>query len=85
MLKAFRSEHIEEVQGHDVGSCCNPRASNRTQFGLSMRSSSVSSMATIRSSSGRSSMKALSSVVLPLPVPPLTRMFRRVCNIRSAS
>ena len=42
-------------------------------------------MATIRSSSGRSSMRALSSVVLPLPVPPLTRMFRRVCKTRSAS
>ena len=29
-------------------------------------------------------MSALRSVVLPLPVPPLTRIFRRVCNIRSA-
>ena len=30
-------------------------------------------------------MRALRSVVLPLPVPPLTRIFRRVCNTRSAS
>ena len=65
--------------------CCNPRASNRTQFGESMRSSKVSSMVTIRSSSGMRAMSALSSVVLPLPVPPLTRIFRRVCNTRSAS
>ena len=65
--------------------CCNPRASNRTQFGELMRSSKVSSMATIRSSSGMRAMSALSSVVLPLPVPPLTRILRRVCNTRSAS
>ena len=43
-------------------------ASNRTQFGESMRSSKVSSMATIRSSSGMRAMSALSSVVLPLAV-----------------
>ena len=43
----------------------------------SILSSSVSSMATIRSSSGRSSIRAFSSVVLPEPVPPETRMFRR--------
>ena len=49
----------------------HPRASNRTQCGRSMRSSKVSSMATIRSSSGSRSMSALRSVVLPLPVPPL--------------
>ena len=30
-------------------------------------------------------MSALSSVVLPLAVPPLTRILRRVCNTRSAS
>ena len=30
-------------------------------------------------------MSALRSVVFPLPVPPLTRIFRRVCNTRSAS
>ena len=30
-------------------------------------------------------MRALRSVVLPLPVPPLTRIFRRVCNTRSGS
>ena len=46
---------------------CSPRASKRTQFGESMRSSKVSSMATIRSSSGMSAMSALSSVVLPAP------------------
>ena len=34
-------------------------------------------MATIRSSSGSSSISAFSSVVLPEPVPPETRMFRR--------
>ena len=50
-----------------------------------MRSSNVSSMATIRSSSGSSSMSALSNVVLPLPVPPLTRIFRRVWRVRSAA
>ena len=65
--------------------CCNRRASNRTQFGESMRSSKVSSMATIRSSSGMRAMSALSSVVLPLAVPPLTRILRLVCNTRSAS
>ena len=48
-----------------------------------MRSSKVSSMATIRSSSGRSSMRALSNVVLPDPVPPETRMLRRDRNTRS--
>ena len=42
-------------------------------------------MATIRSSSGMSAMSALSSVVLPLPAPPLTRMLRRVCNVFSAA
>ncbi len=30
-------------------------------------------------------MSTLSSVVLPLAVPPLTRILRRVCNTRSAS
>ena len=63
----------------------SPRASKRTQFGESIRSSKVSSMATIRSSSGMSAMSALRSVVLPLPVPPLTRMLRRVCNVFSAA
>ena len=65
--------------------CCNPRASNRTQFGESMGSSKVSSMATIRSSSRMRAMSALSSVVYALTVPPLTRILRRVCNTRSAS
>ena len=65
--------------------CCNRRASNRTRFGESMRSSKVSSMATIRWSSGMRAMSTLSSVVLPLAVPPLTRILRRVCNTRSAS
>ena len=65
--------------------CCNPRASNRMRFGESMRSSKVSSMATIRWSSGMRAMSTLSSVVLPLAVPPLTRILRRVCNTRSAS
>ena len=65
--------------------CCNRRASNRTQFGESMRSSKVSSMATIRWLSGMRAMSALSSVVLPLAVPPLRRILRQVCNTRSAS
>ena len=65
--------------------CCNRRASNRTRFGESMGSSKVSSMATLRWSSGMRAMSALSSVVLPLAVPPLTRILRRVCNTRSAS
>ena len=30
-------------------------------------------------------MSAFRSVVLPLPVPPLTRIFRRVCKVRSAA
>ncbi len=30
-------------------------------------------------------MRALSSVVLPLPVPPLTRMLRRACKVCSAA
>ena len=30
-------------------------------------------------------MRAFRSVVFPLPVPPLTRMFRRVCNVFSAA
>ena len=50
-----------------------------------MRSSKVSSMATIRWSWGMRAMSTLSSVVLPLAVPPLTRILRRVCNTRSAS
>ena len=50
-----------------------------------MRSSRVSSMATMRSSSGNNSMSAFNSVVLPDPVPPETRMFRRVCSIFSAA
>ena len=45
----------------------------------------MSSMATIRWSSGTRAMSTLSSVVLPLAVPPLTRILRRVCNTRSAS
>ena len=45
----------------------------------------MSSIATIRSSSRMSAIKALRSVVLPLPVPPLTRMLRRVCNVFSAA
>ena len=65
--------------------CGKPRASNRSQFGASIRSSRVSSMAAIRSSLGSSSMRAFRSVVLPLPVPPLTRMFQQVYNTRSAS
>ena len=40
-------------------------ASKRRQFARSIRSSSVSSMATIRSSSGSSSIRAFRSVVLP--------------------
>ena len=50
-----------------------------------MRSSNVSSIVTIRSSPGSSSMRALSKVVLPDPVPPETRMLRRDNNIRSAA
>ena len=45
-------------------------ASNRRQLARSILSSSVSSMATIRSSSGSSSISAFRSVVLPEPVPP---------------
>ena len=65
--------------------CCNRRASNRRRFGESMRSSKVSSMATIRWSWGMRAMSTLSSVVLPLAVPPLRRILRRLCNTRSAS
>ena len=50
-----------------------------------MRSSNVSSIATMSSSTGSSSMRALSKVVLPDPVPPETRMLRRVINICSAA
>ena len=50
-----------------------------------MRSSRVFSMATMRSSSGSNSMSAFSSVVLPDPVPPKTRMLRREYSTRSAS
>ena len=63
----------------------SPRASKRTQFGESICSSSVSSIATIRSSVGMSSVSALRSVVLPLPVPPLNRILRRVWRVRSAA
>ena len=42
-------------------------------------------MATMRSSSGSSSMSAFSSVVFPDPVPPETRMLRRERNTCSAS
>ena len=41
------------------------------------RSSAASSMVTMRSSSGIIDDSTLSSVVLPVPVPPLTRMFAR--------
>ena len=60
--------------------CGSPRASNRTQFGESIRSSSVSSMATIRSSSGSSAMRVFRSVSFPLPWP---RLFpdRGVCLV----
>ena len=55
---------------------CRPLASKRTQLARSMRSSKVSSIATMRSSTGSSSMRALSKVGLPDPVPPETRMLR---------
>ena len=40
-------------------------------------SSTASSMVTIRSSSGMKTERTLSSVVLPVPVPPETMMFSR--------
>ncbi len=53
------------------------RLSSRTTWGIGRRSSAASSMVTIRSSSGMNDAMAASVVVLPLPVPPVTRMFRR--------
>ena len=60
-------------------------ASKRTQFARSILSSSVSSIATIRSSSGSSSISAFKSVVFPEPVPPETRMFLRARSTLLAS
>ena len=60
-------------------------ASNRRQLARSIRSSSVSSMATIRSSAGRSSISAFRSVVLPEPVPPETRTFLRAARVARAA
>ena len=48
--------------------------------GASIWSSAVSSIRTMRSDSGRSVASALRSVVLPVPVPPLIRMFSRFDN-----
>ena len=54
---------------------CSRRVSNRTKLLLRIFNSAVSSMSRILSSSGIESAKIFKSVVLPLPVPPLIRMF----------
>ena len=51
--------------------------SSVTTCSLASCSSVVSSIVTIRSLSGMKSLRQLSSVVLPVPVPPVTRMFLR--------
>ena len=53
------------------------RASRRTTCACCRRSSAASSTVTIRSPSGMNDDSALSVVVLPEPVPPLTRTFSR--------
>ena len=80
MIRSMPQGMAHEIADRDRAFLQAP-ASNRTQFEWSMRSSSVSSIATMRSSTGSSSMRALSKVVLPDPVPPETRMLRRVINI----
>ena len=59
---------------------CSRRASNRTRLLLRMRISAVSSMRTMRSSSGIKSARMLSKVVFPVPVPPLIKMFCRLLD-----
>jgi hypothetical protein len=56
-------------------SVCARRASKRTRFGRSSWSSAVSSIRTTRSSTGRNAASAFKSVVLPVLVPPLIKMF----------
>ena len=53
------------------------RLSSRTTCGWRRRSSAASSIVTTRSPAAMKLESALSSVVLPEPVPPLTRMLRR--------
>ena len=60
------------------------RASRRTTWGWRRRSSATSSIVTIRSSAGTNDDSALSVVVLPEPVPPLTRMLRRARTARAS-
>ena len=56
------------------------RASSRIRCGWPSRSSAASSMVTIRSPAGMKSLRTLSSVVLPEPVPPETMRFFRICT-----
>ena len=53
------------------------RDSRRSTWSWCSRSSAASSMVTMRSSCGMNEESTLSVVVLPAPVPPETRMFRR--------
>ena len=56
------------------------RLSSRITWRCCSRSSAASSMVTMRSVGGIIDDSTLSSVVLPLPVPPLMRMFMRPCT-----
>ena len=53
------------------------RVSSRTTCGCCSCNSAASSQVTVLSPSSMKAVRALSSVVLPEPVPPETRMFRR--------
>ena len=61
------------------------RLSRRTTWSWTSCSSAASSMVTMRSSSGMNDERTLSSVVLPVPVPPVTRMLSRPSTHRLAS
>ena len=74
----IRSALRTQVARHDLAlaldvGAAGSRAGRRAA--AARRSSAASSMVTMRSLSGIIADSTLSSVVLPLPVPPLTRMF----------
>ncbi len=78
MMRSGRCRRVARSNSRMVTAgrpACSRRASNRTRFGLSICSSAVSSMRTMRSFAGRNAASAFRSVVLPVLVPPLIRMF----------
>ena len=78
MMRSGRCRSVARSRSRIVTAgrpACSRRASKRTRFGRSICSSAVSSMRTMRSLAGRNAASAFSSVVLPVLVPPLIRMF----------